>query len=270
MITLIVHQQPKAEIVIAGDPFQIEPIVYAEEWKGQNIYTMVNLQSFDPEEQKQQVEPHPFLVHNLLTQYRSIATLGYIYSHLAYDGKLRHHRMPKERRPLQIEKLELKEVTVIRFSVNKLETLLRPQRLNKSHYHIYSALLTSELVQYLAQQIYEHHIKGKDQAASWNIGIICPYKAQAMLVDKIIAAQHIYRPNLKITCGTIHSFQGDECDIMINLFNPPNRISKSPNMFLNRQNIINVAVSRARDYLILLVPDEHTYYASKYQCLYTT
>ena len=114
------------------------------------------------------------------------------------------------------------------------------------------------MVQYLSQQIYEHHIKGKDKAASWNIGIICPYKAQAMLVDKIIAAQHIYRPNLKITCGTIHSFQGDECDIMINLFNPPNRISKSPNMFLNRQNIINVAVSRARDYLILLVPDEHT------------
>jgi len=258
MITYIIHQQPKAEIIIAGDPFQIEPIVHAEEWKGQNIYTMVNLQSFDPEVQKKQLEPHPFLVHNLITQYRSIATLGYIYSHLAYDGKLRHHRLPKNRRPLKIEKLALKEVNIIRFPVIKLETLLRPQRLNSSHYHIYSALLTAEIVQYLAQQIYDNNIKENPTEKGWNIGVICPYKAQAMLVDKVIAAQHIFRPKLKISCGTIHSFQGDECDIIINLLNPPLNISKSPNMFLNRQNILNVAVSRARDYLILLVPDEHT------------
>jgi len=258
MITFIIHQQSKAEIIIAGDPFQIEPIVFAEEWKGQNIYTMVNLQSFNPEEQVKQLEPHPFPVHNLITQYRSIATLGYIYSHLAYDGKLRHHRLPKDRRPLEIEKLALKEVNIIRFPVIKLETLLRPQRLNSSHYHIYSALLTAEIVQYLAEQIYENNIKKNPTKKGWNIGVICPYKAQAMLVDKVIAAQHIFRPKLKINCGTIHSFQGDECDIIINLLNPPLNISKSPNMFLNRQNILNVAVSRARDYLILLVPDEHT------------
>ena len=257
MITYIIHQQPKAEIIIAGDPFQIEPIVFAEEWKGQNI-SMVQLQSFDPEVQQKQIEPHPFPVHNLITQYRSIATLGYIYSHLAYDGKLRHHRLPKDRRPLKIEKLALKEVNIIRFPVIKLETLLRPQRLNSSHYHIYSALLTAEIVQYLAQQIYDNHIKDNPDEKGWNIGVICPYKAQAMLVDKIIAAQHTFRPKLKISCGTIHSFQGDESDIIINLLNPPLTISKSPNMFLNRQNMLNVAVSRARDYLILLVPDEHT------------
>lgn len=258
MITFIIHQQPTTEIIIAGDPFQIEPIVFAEEWKGQNVYTMVNLQSFNPELQKEQMEPYPFPVHNLITQYRSIATLGYIYSHLAYDGKLRHHRLPKDRRPLKIEKFPLKEVTIIRFPVIKLETLLRPQRLNSSHYHIYSALLTAEIVKYLAEQIYENNIKENPDKKGWNIGVICPYKAQAMLVDKIIAAQHVFRPKLKISCGTIHSFQGDECDIIINLLNPPLNISKSPNMFLNRQNILNVAVSRARDYLILLVPDEHT------------
>lgn len=93
---------------------------------------------------------------------------------------------------------------------------------------------------------------------AWHIGIICPYKAQAQLVDKIIAAQHISKPKIAVHCGTIHSFQGDECDIMINLFNPPMYISKSPNMFLNRRNIVNVAISRAKDYLILLVPDKNT------------
>lgn len=258
MITYLIHQQPTAEIIIAGDPFQIEPIVHAEEWKGQNIYTLVNLQSFDPAIQKEQLEPHSFAVHNLITQYRSVSTLGYIYSHLAYEGKLRHHRLPKDRRPLKLKTLALKEVNIIRFPIVKLETLLRPQKLNSSHYHIYSAILTAELVQHLAQEIYEHNLKDQPKAEGWRLGIICPYKAQAMLVDKIIASQQLSRPKLRITCGTIHSFQGDECDIMINLFNPPYRISKSPNMFLNRQNILNVAVSRAKDYLILLLPDEHT------------
>ena len=78
------------------------------------------------------------------------------------------------------------------------------------------------------------------------------------MVDKIIAAQKVFKPKISVSCGTIHSFQGDECDIMINLFNPPLYISKSPNMFLNRRNIVNVAISRAKDYLILLIPDKNT------------
>ena len=258
MITYILHQCPHAEVIIAGDPFQIEPIVFAEEWTGQNIYSMVNLQSFDPDEQAKNIEPHPFLIQNLSTQYRSISTLGYIFSHFAYGGKLRHHRLPNEKRPLIINKLALKDVNIIRFPTNKLETLFRPQRLHNSHFHIYSALLTSEMVKYMVEQIYHHHIEGEPTAKPWRIGIICPYKAQAMLVDKMLAAQQVFRPKVSVVCGTIHSFQGDECDIMFNLFNPPYAISKSPNMFLNRRNILNVAVSRAKDYLILLIPDDQT------------
>ncbi|MEM9885230.1 MAG: AAA domain-containing protein [Bacteroidota bacterium] len=252
MISYILHQKPNTDFVIAGDPFQIEPIVHAEEWKGQNIYTLVNLQSFDPAEQQKQLVPHVYPVENLLTQYRSITTLGYIFSHLAYDGRLRHHRPAQSQRPLDIDNLPLKHVNIIRFPVHPLETLYRPQNLKTSRYHIYSALLTTELAKYIAAQIQQ-----KEQD-NWIIGIICPYKAQAMLVEKLLNAQNVYFPKAKIFCGTIHSFQGDECDIIINLYNPPMPISKSPNMFLNRQNILNVAVSRAKDYLILLLPDEHT------------
>ncbi len=53
-------------------------------------------------------------------------------------------------------------------------------------------------------------------------------------------------------------FQGDECDIVIVLFNPPPTISAKKGMFLQRQNIINVAISRARDYLFVMVPDDET------------
>lgn len=250
-----IYQRPHAEFVIAGDPFQIEPIVFAEEWKGENVYSLVNLQSFDPEIQQEEMTPFPFNVLNLDTQYRAISTLGYLYSHFAYDGKLRHHRFPKDQRPLSLKNLPLDDVTVIRFPVNKLETLFRPQRLLGSHYHIYSAILTVETVKYLVKEI-AAQMQPKEKP--WRIGIICPYKAQATLVDKVLSAQNISEPNVRWQCGTIHSFQGDECEIIITLLNPPFYISKSPNMFLNKKNILNVAISRASDYLIILQPDTET------------
>ena len=258
MITYILHKQSQSEFVIAGDPFQIEPIVYAEEWKGQNLYTMVNLQSFDPIEQQKNIIPHPYSILNLTTQYRSIPSLGKIFSHFAYGGKLQHHRKADNQRHLFIRHLPLKAVSVIYFPTHKLETLYRSQRLSGSHYHVYSALLLAEIVKYMVEQIYDNHIEGEIEAQPWRIGIICPYRAQAMLVDKIISGQNIFRPKVQVNCGTIHSFQGDECDIMFNLFNPPYSISRSPQMFLNRRNILNVAVSRAKDYLILLLPDKLT------------
>lgn len=41
----IFHNQPM-KFIIAGDPFQIEPVIHIDMWKGENIYTMVNLNSF--------------------------------------------------------------------------------------------------------------------------------------------------------------------------------------------------------------------------------
>lgn len=258
MVAYMLHQLPKTEFIITGDPFQIEPIAFAEEWKNENIYTLVNLKSFDPNIQKQQLVPHAYEILNLTEQYRSVPTVGHLFSAFAYENRLTHYRKLEQQRTLKLDKLSLTSINVIRFPSHVLETLYRPQKLNGSHYHIYSALLTVELVKYLVEQLFKNHVQNVEKAKSWRIGIICPYKAQAQLVDKIIASQHIYKPKIVVHCGTIHSFQGDECDIMINLFNPPLYISKSPNMFLNRRNILNVGISRAKDYLILLVPDKET------------
>lgn len=64
--------------------------------------------------------------------------------------------------------------------------------------------------------------------------------------------------NVDVQVDTIHGFQGDECDIIIALFNPPPKISTHKDMFLNKLNIVNVSISRARDYLIVLMPDDDT------------
>ena len=91
----------------------------------------------------------------------------------------------------------------------------------------------------------------------FKIGIIAPYRAQSDLIDKLMVSADIPK-NIDIQVGTIHGFQGDECDIIISVFNPPPSISASLDMFLNKRNIINVSISRARDYICIVMPDDNT------------
>ena len=72
----------------------------------------------------------------------------------------------------------------------------------------------------------------------------------------MIELRDISNDSCSVHCGTVHSFQGDECDIMIVVLNPPANVGQ--NAHVNNQNIINVAMSRAKDYVFFLVPDNRT------------
>ena len=45
---------------------------------------------------------------------------------------------------------------------------------------------------------------------------------------------------------------------MLAVFNPPPTIGTGKEMFLNKRNILNVSVSRAKDYLFIIMPDDRT------------
>lgn len=119
-------------------------------------------------------------------------------------------------------------------------------------YQIYSALFTFEFAHYFAEQI-----AAANSSEIFRIGIIAPYRAQADLIDKLICSKDI-PSTIDIQVGTIHGFQGDECDAIFVVLNTPPSISASPEMFLNKRNIINVSISRAKDYLFLIMPDDAT------------
>lgn len=248
-IVYILYQKPTAQFIIAGDPFQIQPITQIEQWKDMNIYDMVQLKKFT----SPQTIPHQYEIVNLTKQYRSIPSIGSIFSHFTYEGTLEHHRKFSEQKQLnlRIDKVDFKDINIIKFPVSKYESIFKPNTLNKSNYQVYSALFTVEFASRLALHL-------NSQPSKFKIGIICPYKAQATLIEKIIAQQAIDTGNTEIHIGTIHGFQGDECDIIIAIFNPGFYISKSPNSFLNKQNVLNVSISRARDFLFILMPDDHT------------
>lgn len=236
--------------VFAGDPIQIEPITSVDMWKGQNIYTLVGLNSFENPE----TSPYAYTVRLLTTQYRSIPTVGRIYSELTYGGLLKSVREEWSQKELNISDIiKLNTLNIIKFPVSKYESIYKPKRLNNSSpYHIYSALFTFEFVRFLSEIL-----NVRNYGKEYSIGVVAPYKGQAELIEKLVNS--VYLPkNIKVQVGTIHGFQGDESDIVIAVYNPPPSISDSKEMFLNRQNIINVSVSRARDYLIVIMPDENT------------
>lgn len=244
------YKKTPRKFFIAGDPFQIEPITSVDLWKDENIYTMVELDSFTAP----RTVPHQYPVELLTTQYRSIPTIGEVFSNFAYGGVLNHARSTQSQRSLNFgDSLEVRALNIVKFPVSKYESIYRPKKLNNSsNYQVYSGLFAFEFVKFLANLLAKNN-----KSEFFRIGLIAPYRAQSDLIDKLLSSYSL-PDNIDVQVGTIHGFQGDECDIILVVFNPPPSISGSPDMFLNKRNIVNVSISRSRDYLFILMPDDAT------------
>ncbi len=244
------YKKTPRKFIIAGDPFQIEPITSVDIWKNENIYTMVHLDSFT----NPKTVPYQYKVELLTTQYRSVPDIGYVFSNFAYGGILKHYRSADSQRPLNTgNDLGVETLNIIKFPVSKYESIYRCKRLqHSSSYQVYSALFTFEYICYLSKAI---AVNNPDSL--FTIGVIAPYRAQADMIDKLLASEKLPK-EVDVQVGTIHGFQGDECDIIFAVFNTPPTISASKDMFLNKRNIINVSISRARDYLFIVMPDDNT------------
>ena len=238
-------------IIIAGDPMQITPIVHEEGWMDENIYSMVNLTTFD----KPKTEPIQFEILNLDTQYRSVPAIGRVFSEYSYSGLLNHFRKDTDGLSVKFNGKSLKPLTLIPFKVSRMDNVFRPYKLSESNVHIYSVLLVSEICRYISKEYSNEHTN----ELILKIGVICPYVAEAQMIDKIIEQMTDLPTNVQISVGTIHGFQGDECDIIFLVLNPPRGLKYvADKSFLNNHNILNVAISRAKNHLFLLFPSNET------------
>jgi hypothetical protein len=104
------------------------------------------------------------------------------------------------------------------------------------------------MVGYMVEQITKKY-PGK----KYTIGIVCPYKAEADAIQQLVDNRSLDTDVCTVYSGTVHKFQGDECDIMFIVLNPPANITSGAH--INNQNIINVAMSRARDYIFFVLPE---------------
>ena len=243
----------KTNFIVAGDPKQIPPVIEIDDkelenfdFQDENIYKMMNLISFNPKEQKiREIDR----IQNLDKQYRSIPKIGQLFSELSYSNQLKHDRTANGKEvkilPEKFKNLISSNVTFIDIPLSQDSSIYRVNKLYYSSYHTYCAILVSEIIKY-----FDTTNTGKQ----WTIGLIAPYKAQAMLMNKLITSYDISE-NIKVISDTVHGFQGDECDIVFFVCNPNNySFTGHKKSLLSKEYIYNVAISRAKDYLIILHP----------------
>lgn len=104
-----------------------------------------------------------------------------------------------------------------------------------------------------------------DDNDDFTIGVITPYKGQVSLLWHLMYERKYDEDFIKrIKIGTVHTFQGSECDIiifdMVDCFQQengkPNKIGRLYSGE-NGERLLNVAVSRARHKLIIVCDPEY-------------
>ena len=106
------------------------------------------------------------------------------------------------------------------------------------------------LVKKLHEIIVEDERKNPDNPVS--IGIISPFRAQVeqlkISVAKVLSEHMMQKHQIEI--GTAHTFQGDERDIMLISWAYANNSFPQSLIFLQKPNLFNVAITRARYQMI--------------------
>lgn len=242
------------QILIAGDPKQIPAVIDVNDSKledldlvDESIYKILQIESFNPEDQ---ILRELDSIENLDTQFRSVPAIGNLFSTISYNSLLKHGRdftiSPIKQLPQQFYPALNSPIAFIDLPINESNSIMEPKKLLYSSYHVYASILTTELILNLDKSLSED--------SNISIGVISPYKAQALLMNKLITSSQLSE-KVTIYCDTVHGFQGDECDIVIFVINPNNRrFTNHRKSLLAKDYIYNVAISRAKDYLWIISP----------------
>lgn len=243
-ITYILYKGANAkQIIISGDPKQIQPIVQ-NDMPSYNIYNMVGLRGFADAI----FDYTRYPVDGLMMQHRSIPVIGNMVSQFAYDGLVDCDPNREPMKPLVLDGILIKNVNFIGFDVAEFDDIKGLNEVNKSAFNLYSVIFTYNIVEYTIKQIEKHYPN-----QNYTIGVVCAYRAQSDAIKNMFENRPLDTVCCKVTCGTVHSFQGDECDIVFIVLNPPAMCTSGTHV--NNENIINVAMSRARDYLFFIMPN---------------
>lgn len=241
-ITYVLYKGITSKIIISGDPKQIQPVAQ-NDMPQYNVYDLVGLHRFEDA----LLRYKRFPIEALTVQHRSIPSIGNLVSRFAYDGQVVADPNRSPQKPLTLDGLSISDINFMGFDIVEFDQIYGLSAINGSAFHLYSAIYTYNMVEYVTKQIQK-----KYPNEFYTIGIVCPYRAEADTIKHMLENRTLDKNNCSVTCGTVHGFQGDECDIMFVVLNPPSICSI--NSHINNENILNVAISRARDYLFFVLP----------------
>jgi ssDNA-binding Zn-finger/Zn-ribbon topoisomerase 1/energy-coupling factor transporter ATP-binding protein EcfA2 len=240
----------KDKIIILGDFRQLAPIAIAEttnveRWLRRDIYELTGIiESGGKLIEKK--ESHRLTI--LIEQHRMHPNISYLSSELLrlYEGGLKNAEDTKTIMP-DVAPAEGKAVCLVDTSDYNPWCNKTP---DYSRLNIYDALVIKSLI--------KNHILKSDKIKADEIAVITPFKAQAKLISTILKESDNELQDILV--ASIHRFQGKERKVMIfdSTISYP---EKSPPKLLkytskedidNTNRIINVAITRARNKLLII------------------
>lgn len=228
----------KEKFIISGDYRQLQPIaiaktLFASKWLHRDVFELAGISNGGT---------HP-LLSLLNVQHRMTEDICDIINQAFYFNKLVTNIKDENRYGANYPPQPGKPVIFVSVTVEEGNNTQRTD--NHSRYN----LETSDMVIKLIEKIVRRPGKAE-------IGVITPYAAQAQRIKKMISekSKNDVNPKFKeIKVGTVHSFQGDESDIIIfdlvdNSVVGPGKLFKGK----EGERLFNVAISRAKGKLIVV------------------
>ena len=228
-------------VILVGDERQLPPMVedmigeYPDDSSHEHSLDTSLFQSLV----EQAEEPGHDNLTSLRTQYRMQPAIGNLVSTIFYEGNLENGQRTRTRRT----GLEWMPAPVTWLSTSSM-----PNRGETRVGESYANPCEADIVLQLLEKMEE---KCSERRRRPSVGVISGYSAQVeQLTTRIDPENHGRWRNLQIEIATVDSFQGRECDVVVYSTvrsNPEKRIG-----FLKDRRRINVALSRAREALVIV------------------
>lgn len=231
--------------IIVGDPLQIEPVITQSsetlELYFEQAFTTRGLSQLDYNCYS------PAAIESATTYHRAAGASGEI-GNLGYGIRLREHYRCQ---PRIIEFCNRIAGYGLEAKTKQIDSLLGS---NLIAYHVEGSITDGvnreeiAAIHEVVQHLIEHGYLPKE------IGIVSPFHAQAEAIKNLpIRGKSLLEkyPVMKDSIGTVHKFQGSERRVMI-LSTRVCRRQDNIAWINRRPNLLNVAVSRAKELLILI------------------
>ena len=175
----------------------------------------------------------------LRTQYRMHPHIGNLISKVFYDGLLQNGERSRSRR---------RSLEVMPAKVTWLSTSTQSNRRESRSGQSFENSSETEVALLLLEKLQTTAVRDRQRPS---VGVISGYSAQVERLSARIDPENRERwSNLEIEVATVDSFQGRECDVIVYSTVRSNSAGKIG--FLRDYRRLNVALSRARDLLVVI------------------
>ncbi len=244
----------EAHVIAIGDPKQLPPIVQAEhdamarKWLGRDVFAVagVTLETAAHGDLRSTLLDEQFRMHRDI----SIIARRYVYEGLLQDGKRNDNNDAQyaAMAPARGHALALCDTSGAQPRSSKPES-------GSGKYNEHHALCVVALAKEAHSGL--SSLSPRDSSSSFRIGIVTPYRAQAQKIQRMLTTEQLVRD---IRVGTIHTFQGLECEVVIfdTVESPGTKVwFTAGGQNTRAMRLVNVAVTRAQHKLIIVANEAY-------------